>query len=747
MKLLKHMNIGVIVLSVAGSCAFAQAPSDKEEFVLEEIMVTARKRGESLQDVPMAVSAVGGAELAQGGIDNVEGLYGRIPGLHFSQGVGIGLTSDFLYITLRGIGFNGGLEPATAIFVDGMYQPQLSADISFLDLERVEVLRGPQGTLFGRNTQAGALSLVTRAPDEEFRGKIEAEVAEFGTFRTTALVSGGLSDTLFGGISAEVKETDGYMDNVTLGEDHNFSEQFSVRGQLRWTPTDELDLRFIANMSRKDFHEIGYGAPVDCDCYDSIADFSQDDYKDQNGAQLNIAWDINDSMQLNSITGWQEVESSSSFDPDASPTGQTPLTLSAVTETSGTPSEPINVANSPITVAGTSHVNGIEQEFFSQELRLSGETERLDWLGGLYYFKQEMLQPRALDIGPDADFAALYVREAFTEDRDGWAVFGQMIFRPTDQLELTLGGRQTEETTEPGGARVLNVGDFFVNAFTKSGSETFSDFTPMASASYDITDEALVYLTYAEGWKAGGFNRYPGRGNSNISYESEQSKNLEAGMKASFLDGRADLNLAIFTVDIKDQQLGVVVPDPAGGPTPVAAVANAGASTSEGVEMELIAQVTENLNATLSYAYTKAEFDEFIESTPTDSLDRAGEQFPYVPKTTGSLSLSYDRDLSSTLALNLYANYRYVGKYSTPDISFVAPLGSHVDVPSYDRLDLRASLAFSNWEVALYVDNALDSLDYRNISRHSYAPADDSEPLFGEPLSPRQVGLVVSMTF
>lgn len=731
-----------LAASVAIAAQDVAAQSGAPE-TLETIIVTARKRAETLQEVPLAVSAIDGDIIAAQGIRDVTAVYSRVPNLYFTTAGGASPTSDFQYLVIRGVGFNGGLEPAVGVFIDGMYQPQVGFDIGFLDVERVEVLRGPQGTLFGRNTQAGALNIVTKKPGQSFEGRVEVEAAEFATYRLQGAVSGPLSDTLSGALNVQYAESDGFSDNLTLGTDQGFYEQAIARGTLRWTPSDVLDATLIADWTQKDFSELALGSPLSCRCYDNFSDQDADDSKDSVGVQLNIDWKLTDAMTFTSITGSRQVESDITYDWDGAVTDQTPLTLSAVTQTNSPPIGPISVASSPVIVRGVAQRQLLEQEFVSQELRLAGATERLDWLVGAYYFDQSILQPRFVDIGPGVPFVPLYIRERFTEDRDGWAAFGQLTFRPIDRLELTLGTRYSDESVEVGGERVLNVADASIFAFLKSGELSTDNVSSMASVSWDLSDTALIYASWSQGWKAGGINRYPSRVNANLSYEDEESTNTELGLKASWLDGRLVTNLAVFNIDIEQQQVLNVIPDP-NGVTPVTVIANAGQSTVKGVEAEITAKFTESLELDVAYGYTDTEFDEFIQF----GVDRAGDEFWFVPNDTLSTTLSYNIEFANERALDVSLNYRFIGSYTIPDGNFNAAVGAELSNESYDRLDLRARLTLaSGWRVTGYVRNLADSYDYAQIAREPFLPTVAPETTFVIPLEPRTFGLIVSKTF
>jgi iron complex outermembrane receptor protein len=737
-----------LLLGVAAAVAAAPGVTLAQESTMEEVVVTARKRAETLQEVPLAVSVLDATSLQDNRIEAVDDLYGRVPGLYFTQSGGAAPTSDFVYIVLRGVGFNGGQEPSAGVFIDGMYQPQLGFDIGFLDLERVEVLRGPQGTLFGRNTQAGAVNLVTRKPDENLTGRVEAELAEFNTYRIHGTVNGPLADNLFGGISAEYGESDGYLDNpLNGGRPAHPYDRYSARGTLRWLPTDNLELVFAADVSERGGNEIALGSPLQCECYDAALDNDRDDEKNNKGVQLTAEWKASDFITVTSITGWREADADITIDFDGEQTDQTPVVAN------GRPGS--RVAPGPITVQGLHQRSQVEQRFWSEELRVSGESERVDWLVGAYYFDQTQDQKRAFDIGPGirvdpsvAFLAGTAIREDFDTDRDGWALFGQASWRMTDRLELTGGTRYSRETVSVGGERLRNI-TLIENAnptfFTLDGEDTFSDVSSMVSLSFEIDPSLSTYATLAQGWKAGGFTRYPSTENAVLPYDSETSTNYEIGLKGAWPAQRLTANLALFYIDIEDQQLLTVTPDSAG--VPVTTITNAGKSRSQGAELEFFWGPMSQLDLSLSFAYTDAEFTDFTQMAAGGaSVVRDGQPFEYVPEITGSATVEYRVPVFGDHELALNANYRYVDEYIVPDGGFTAALGSTMLVEAYDRLDLRATLKLEDWKVSAFVRNVLDSFDYTNISYNGFVDPTPADFLV-IPLEPRTFGLVVTRSF
>jgi iron complex outermembrane receptor protein len=707
---------------------------------LEEVTVTARKRTESLQDVPLSVSAISGVVLENAGVQNATDLYARVPGLYFAQGSITNPTASNTYLTVRGVGWNAGLEPSVGVFIDGMYQPQIGFDLAFLDLERVEVLRGPQGTLFGRNTQGGALSMVTRKPDQNFRGNLRMEYAEFDTARLQGSMSGPFSDTLAGSVSVEYAKTDGYIRNVTLGRDQAPSERTTARAVVRWTPNEDLDVMFIGDTSQKNYNEMMRGVPLyekATKDYDSFGDQDQDDdTADNRGAQLNVDYDLTEQIAFTSISGLRKSEADVTPDTDSRVTDQAITIIPAVPP----------VTSGPTALHGATTPYSISQRFASQEFRLAGTYDHWDWLGGLYYFDQKTLENRFRNLGAGVAFPfAVYIEEHFSEKRDGWAAFGQMSYRPLPKLELTGGVRYSDENVDTGGLRLIYTA---APALTdKTGSTGGDNVSFMGSVAYEFTDNLHTYLTYAEGWKAGGINRNPSNRAGVVPYKDESSRNYELGFKTSWLDKRLSFNGALYRIDIENQQVFNFIPNPVAGGVPISAVENAASSKVTGAEAEIFAQLFRGLTVSAAYAYANTEFNDYTRTfSATDRFVMDGLNFENTPETTASASVTYEFPVFGPNKIELNADWRYVGQVSLQDNFIGATSRNQLFIPSYDRLDVRVSyLTDSNWRFSAYVDNVVNSWDYTGASSDPYRAA--LFPVYAQPLPPRQFGVVVSKSF
>lgn len=712
--------------------------SDDPSAIVEEVVVTARKRTEALQDVPLSISAIGAQELYRRNIQDVNGLYAQVPGLFTAPG-SVSSTSDLGYLTMRGVGFNAGLEPAVGVFIDGMYQPQIGFDAAFLDLERVEVLRGPQGTLFGRNTQGGALNIVTRKPGDVVRGRVAAEAARFGVFRVNGVIDGPIAQTLSGGLSAGYARSDGFIYNTVLNQQQDDYEQAAVRGVLRWRPSDRLEALLIADASTKDYNEVVRGVRLAGDHGESLIDQDRPDSKANHGVQLNVVSDITDALTFTSITGYRYSDSDNFLDMESRPSTGGSATLPAFAP----------LTSAPVTVRGATLAAQVDQTFISQEMRLEGQGERLNWLAGAYYFTQRQHQSRQRDVGPGVAVvlpASFYIHENFYDQRRGYAAFGQTSYRPTEQIELTLGARYSVEKVDGTGLKVSVFGPPVNRTapLVRDGHDTFDDISWMASALYRITSDVSVYATYSEGWKAGGVDRYPGR-TDNLVYRPENSDNYEIGLKSVLADRRVTLNLAAYHIDIENQQLSNVIPDPRGGPVPISVIQDAARSHVDGVEAELSVRPSSDLQFSASLAYSDGRFDDFVRSfSPTDNFDMAGTPFENVPRLTGSASANLGHDLAGGKRLELFAEYRYIDDIIFQDNTRLSRAADQLTAPAYDRVNVSVSLVLpTDLRVTAYVNNLFDSFDYNYISSDPFTGGD----VFVTPLSPRQVGVRASKRF
>lgn len=720
-----------------GTAADASAPSaNAPALATQYIVVSARKRDETLQDVPLAVTALSDAQLEQRNVQDVNGLYTEVPGL-FSAPGSVNNSADFAYLTMRSVGFNAGLEPAVGVFVDGMYVPQLGFDTTFLDLERVEILRGPQGTLFGRNTQGGAINIVTRKPGPEFSGKVRLEAATFDTFRAQVALDGPVTDGLYAGVSAEYGRSDGYIHNIVSGGRQDWFEHKGVRGVLRWAPSDAIDAVLVGDWNERDYNEMIRGVRLATRRYESVVDQDEPDHKGNHGVQLNVSARLSNTLTLTSISGYRYSSSDVFTDMDSRPTAQHVVTLPAFPPVSTTPQ----------TFGGAVLDIDIQQKFLSQELRLEGQNGPVTWLLGGYYFDQRQDQRRDRQVGAGvAPFpAALYIYEDYRDDRDGYAGFANASYQVTDTIELTLGGRWSHEAVLGTGNRGQVFGPPLntMQPVVRNARDSFDNFSWTASLSYKPSADVLLYATYAEGWKAGGINRFPGNAASNLPYKDESSENYEIGAKTALFDQRATFNVALYHIDIRNQQLINVIPT--GGPTPVSVVESAARSHVDGFEAELAAHPVDRLQLRAALSYSRSRFDDFVRVfTATDRTDFSGTPFENVPETTVFAAADYTLPLTAGRRLQFHAEYQYVDAITYQDNTRASHSGDQLTAPCYDRVNVSVHFVTDGGlRLTGYVNNLFDSFDYTFPSSDPLLGGD----VFAVSLPPRQFGVRASMAF
>lgn len=698
-KLKNHaliLNLSLVMGGTAtGNYVIAQDPLNSEQLI-EEIVVTARLREESILDIPVSVTSLDGLELERAGITAVDGLIGRVPSLYFSQNNSRQSTADNRALVLRGIGANPVLEPSVGTFLDGVYLPSLGFDLGLLDVQRVEVLRGPQGSLFGRNTEGGAINIITRKPDEKFSGRASVEIDDLFTARASASVSGPLVDgLLYAGLSVGAATTDGYTKNVFLDQDADERDTEAVRLTLRWTPTDATEILMTADSISEDGRE--QGTAIDTargETFDIITDFDGDMEEDNAGASLTINHEITD-MRFTSITGYRDISSSRAVDFDRMAEG------------------PESTGNFQRTFA--------DQESFSQEFRLASiGNQGFDWIVGVYYYDEEdkyetdIQWPTYFGTPPGSAITSS------TQDREGYAVFGQANVAAFDDfVDFTVGLRYSDDEVD--GVR-FNFIDIPAFAFQRTNPDPNDPLaTGEADASYvnvsatlqtvfNVSERFKPYINISQGYKGGGFDRYPTSSSLYLPVDAEETINYEIGAKGELLDGRFTYAVAAYRVDIDELQQPTQIINPDTG-LPATSIANAGEAQTQGLEMEALFVVNEMLTIDLSVAYTEAEFEKFID---TDGVDRTNDDIPNVPDLTVGLGADLVVPLNDRVKFVGSASYHYVGDY-------ISGLNTTVDeefsYDGFDIIDLDAGFRIDErHEVSVFLRNARDEYIVLNQS-------------------------------
>jgi len=708
----------VLVLDVVASLFThnAVAAEAGETLVLEEVIVTATKREKSIQDIPLSIRAFGAEELQIATILSIDDLAQKTPNLFFAD------TSELKLSTpqIRGVfsgpgGRNAGIDQPVAFYVDEVYIATPAArQLDLFDLARVEVLRGPQGVLFGRNALGGAINVTTAPMGEETTGYLEASFGNYNLQRYGGAVSGKLSDSLYGKMSFLYHDREGYTENTFTGNDLNNASHWGLSGSLLWRITDssdltltyrhkEVDQRTIAmDIARYTPGILGPGteggltillglAERDDDPFDRRVSLDEDgeetlDY-DLFSATLDISWDA---MMLKSITAYQTHEYFQLYDLDYS---------TAPTMTQGNPES---------------------VDAFSQEFRLSSNnSDGLQWLvGAMYYYQKTDNQFSTIF---DDDFTGLLfniagVPPAITDalpfgeslaqgitTLDSYATYANVDIPMGERWELSLGGRYTYEKKSIDYEQFSTLGNQLLIGLpalpASSANESWSAFTPSGQLTWNWQDNHMLYTSASQGFKSGGFN--DGFGSQpEEPFEQEDLWNYEIGGKGTLLEGSMQYSLTAFYMDWSNIQSRQIVSAP-GLPVALVILDTLGDATIKGAEAQLTWMPINGLIADLAYGYTKGEWKNV---EPGNGIEN-GDAFANIPEQQVSLGLQYNINIaqSGDLILRGDANYRAE-----------TPLGGSTEaiVGQQDAFTLfNASVTYrftDSWSVAVWVKNITD---------------------------------------
>jgi iron complex outermembrane recepter protein len=602
-----------------------------EEPALGEIIVTAEKRQTDLQKTAAAISVVSGDTLANEQIHSILDVTGSLPN------VNIGTVTGQADIAIRGIGFgtlNPGDEGRIAFYTDGIYVARPSNQLgSFFDIDHVEVLRGPQGTLYGRNATGGAFQLLTRNPTRDLSGYFNVTAGNYGLIQTEGAISGPLSATLSGRISFQTVNRGGYGHNLFDGTPINNANMQAVRAKLLWEPSDNFESTLTGHYSHEKDRNYGFlwlgpaipGIPltfptlINSQNIRTNNDF--EDYRESYGADLNSVYHLSNSVQLKTLVGYEHSNYNVKEDGDGS-------TLYLIRSESA--------ENSNETTA---------------EVQLVGDVERMHWIAGLYYFHEidTPLNRTPLSGLPFGLPNILYQGDAIfaTLKTNAGAGYGNFTYDFTDKLSATVGARYSvEEKKDLGDTQELDFVRLYTGTFLPTipspgfpvnQEKTFYSFTPTATLDYKFTPQIYGYATYSRGYKSGGFNF----GSLQHAFNPEKITDYEIGLKTKFFNSLLTTNVAVFHYDYSNIQTQIVTLTP-----PSIIVENAGASQVDGIEAEIVAVPTSGLRLDASIGLLNARYTEFLTADPSrpalGTLNLDGNKLPYAPAYTLNTGVQYE---------------------------------------------------------------------------------------------------------
>ncbi|MFZ2994811.1 TonB-dependent receptor [Sphingobium sp.] len=605
-----------------GSDASVATPATLEPDQSTEIVVTAQKRSERLQDVPLAVTAVSGEALANRQVNDTTMLTRAVPSLTFQQGPNPTNTT----LRIRGVGtalFGQGVESSVSVVVDGVVQARQAQGFADLaDIERVEVLRGPQGTLFGKNASAGVISIVTARPSQDFEGRIDGTIAEHGEYRTRGTVSGPLTDTLRARVTGFYNDVRGITYNTTRKQWVNGQESWGVRGKLEWEPTDTLTF-LLSGEYRKTNSDCCIAStiqtinpivaaleapvvasPTNRQVSEDTATYAN---SNQKTFSLQADWDLGPAT-LTSITAYQDYY------------------LKVNQPIDRINSDPVRFVGAGAAYASWNFNQGIlDLSQFSQELRIgSNGNSDFTYVAGVFYSHTDIKRPfsrrRAICtagvIGQACPAPRYQSSSSFAELKtDSIAAFGQAEYKIVGGLSLLGGLRVQYEKGTNFGAQLgtIAAGDALLPGVPANGSGTLSDhdtaITGKAGLKYEFSRNLQAYGTYTRGYKGIGYNMEAGTNFTTQSTLSPENVNAyELGLKGRTADGTLSLAIAAYRADYSNLQVQANRSDPVTGVTQFVAT-NAGKSRSQGVEVEATLRPSRNFSVDASIAYTESTVD------------------------------------------------------------------------------------------------------------------------------------------
>jgi iron complex outermembrane receptor protein len=689
----------------ATSAAAADAESDR-------VVVTARRKEEDLLEVPMSVAVVSGEALEKSGVVQLSEALQSVPAVSVTPTP----VGDLMFIRGIGSGENQGFEMSVGTFVDGVYYGRgRSSRHAFLDADRIEVLKGPQAILFGKNTIGGALNITTRQPTDSLEFSLEQYIEpEFGTYQTTGAISGPLTDTLSGRLVARKYSTDGYVENTFLGTDEPSRDEWVVRGVLQWEPTDQFTATFKGEYGDADLEggraQVTQASPLLRTLISQVdpnAEYvlnyvksgpgtrpffnEEHDRNETYNGTLTAVWDAS-GHEFTSITSYAGYDVDYKFDTDFTP-------LDFLHQT-------------------------WDQHWHSwaQELRVastSGGT--FEYQAGLFWAQERLKNTRILSIDfaqTPLPFGAGTRVMRFGQDTNSWSLFGEGTWNATKDLAVVLGYRYTDDeksmdktlhwanfgSVVPNPALTVFTALRLGTPYSRSGIERGTDNNALALTVRYMPGDFMYYASVSQGFKAGGFDENDTTGIlDNILFEDETVTSVELGLKGELLDGRLSIQTAAFQSEYDDLQVSIF--------DGVASliVGNAAAATSKGVEFEGQFAATSNLNFSLSATYLDSSYDSYAAGPCAfgrgATCNLTGATLPYAPEWSGALGATYDGAIGNGWTYALNGRLFYSSSFFT-----AGDLDPFVAQDDFTKLD--ASLTFyspnETWSFSLVGKNLTD---------------------------------------
>jgi iron complex outermembrane receptor protein len=677
-----YASLGLLAAQAQVPQASQERDKPQSQDRLPAVTVTAEHRQEDLQKAPLAITAFDEGSLRDQQINNIRDLSGRIPNLTLQRQ---SISYSAQTYGIRGIGEGDPIqESAVAVYADDLYIPRaISSMLDFNDVERVEVLRGPQGTLYGRNSAAGAIRVITRDPDQKTRSFFELGAGNYNARNARLLVSGPLLDnTLFGSFSAIRLDRDGTVRNRTRGKDVNDIDIQSYRGKLRLHPDDspwDVQLTLAGTFDRGDTTSYTPFDPA-TGHYDKFKTYSSLDPKnhlDQGSAVLRAIYSIDEHLNLKSVTAWSQFRQPVDYDNSGK-------------------------ANSGNAAPFQNNLILYKQRYATQEFQLNGDYEDFTYTLGLYLYKERF---RAERDGLTYFVASDSVNgsgQYSTTDTESYALYSQGNYKLTPRLSLTAGLRFTSEhkNFDYIQYRINTERDKLGVNFSSETSDSWTSLSPKVGLEYAWSDDLVQYGYVAKGFKAGGFdNRAPTLAAAQQGFDPEDVTTYEIGFKGEFFGGRLRSNLALFYNDYDDLQTNAY--DPSIGTN---LRTNIGAAHTYGVELETLSVLARDLQFRANLGYLRSKYDDF-QNAAGAGVSANGNRMIQAPEWNASLGLVWSIPVNLPGALVAATDWQFQTK------SYATPLNEDItEIPqqSFWNANTSYSSGDGHWTTTLSVKNLLN---------------------------------------
>lgn len=702
--------------ALLAACAMPQVvqaqekPADEGVEAMGDIIVTAQRRSERLQDIPATISALNSEMLKQSGVADISNVAPRVPGFYAG---GFGSARPQLYI--RGIGtrqFDPGSESSVGVFVDESYLGRTGGVLGSLkDIDRVEVLKGPQGTLYGRNTIAGAVNVITKAPTDYFTAEAEAGYGNYDAWNVFGAVGGPIAgDVVQGRIAAWRTKARGYVTNLTTGNHPQGLDNWGGRARLAFQPSPDLKIDLIAELARDTGRSFqgesignvnnpngillsnGLNTPAKSD--DPYKQFYTTDPRynrhiDAYTGKLNYSTDVGDFV---SVTSYRKLKYVDDRDFD----------------------------NTDLDVI--QQITSERSKQFSQEFRFVSAPDgplsfngAVDWIIGVFYYKDTSYHEDNFLFGDDSIAPGGDDLTFGNYSTKSIATFGQATFHFTDKLNFTFGARYTEDRKKSKlGGRTNDALPLVKANFDASNpTKKFTSFDPKFVLSYQPNRDLNLYVSWSKGFKSGGYQYTPlTEAQARQVFNPETIRAWEAGVKSSWLDGTLRANAAVFQYDYKNLQVSRVV-DLGNGDTP-SLITNAGKSRIKGAELDLSIQPVRNFDVTMAYAYTDAKYRTYVAAP----LDFSGTRMVRAPKHSVNVGATWTIPTGTDSDLTLHGDTSVLSDFFHEPGQGELKYGSTIpftEEDGYALTNARITYRMGDFKIAGWIQNAFDVTYRRTV--------------------------------